>query len=61
MRSAGDYALMHANGVPFAEIVNLIRLETLAEAGRATFEESLPPGGYGSVCECTTCQEVDGE
>lgn len=57
MRSAGDYALMHANGVPFAEIVNLIRLETLAEAGRATFEESLPPDG----CECTTRQEVDGE
>lgn len=57
MRSAGDYALMHANGVPFAEIVNLIRLETLAEAGRATFEESLPAGG----CECSTRQEVDGK
>lgn len=57
MRSAGDYALMHANGVPFAEIVNLIRLETLAEAGRAAFEESLPAGG----CECTTRQEVDGK
>lgn len=29
MRTAGDYALLHANGMPFKEIVNLIRVETL--------------------------------
>lgn len=29
MRTAGDYALLHANGMPFKDIVNLIRVETL--------------------------------
>lgn len=29
VRTAGDYALLHANGMSFREIVNLIRVETL--------------------------------
>ena len=29
IRTAGDYALLHANGMPWRDIVNLIRVETL--------------------------------
>lgn len=29
MRTAGDYALLHANGMSWKDIINLIRVETL--------------------------------
>lgn len=29
MRTAGDYALLHANGMSWKDIVSLIRVETL--------------------------------
>jgi len=38
MRTAGDYALLHANGMPFKEIVNLIRVETLEWKSRQESE-----------------------
>jgi len=38
MRTAGDYALLHANGMTFKEIVNLIRVETLEWKSRQESE-----------------------
>lgn len=51
MKTPGDYALLHANGTSFREIVNMIRVEAMewyAAHQEAEQQRACPP-------PCTTC------
>lgn len=58
MKSSGDYALLHANGTPFAEVVRLIREEVLQELGLDPDDIEHPTCRECGMCvakECGDC------